>query len=268
MLKHLLNSEHRQRLFNRIQKPFKKPLTAEQRSWLLENVRSLGTAIFVVLLIRSVLVEPFKIPSGSMIPTLHVGDHIFVNKMAFGLKLPFVDWFNTEPIYLYKGSPPHRGDVVVFKYPKDESVHYIKRVIAMPGDKISVVNKTVYLNGIAIPQRPAASTEALDRVDSPDLDKFYVDLYEEENMTTHQQHWILMTKTPSARSNYPEVTVPAEHLFVMGDNRDYSSDSRFWGFVPFKNLRGKAMIVWVSFFLDFDTSSFSFHPERTGSVIR
>src|SRR3954464_14129191 len=109
-----------------------------RKQWIIENVTSLGLALLLVFMVRSSIIEAFKIPSGSMIPTLLVGDHIFVNKFAYGFKIPFTEWLASEPVYLVKRSPPQRGDIVVFKYPKDESLYYIKRIIGTPGDTVEL----------------------------------------------------------------------------------------------------------------------------------
>src|ERR1700751_4584053 len=111
-----------------------------RKTWIKENVISLGSTLLVVLMIRSSVIEAFKIPSGSMIPTLLIGDHIFVNKFAYGFKIPFSDFFTDHPVYLIKRSPPKHGDIIVFLFPKDESYYYIKRVIGVPGDKIELKN--------------------------------------------------------------------------------------------------------------------------------
>src|SRR4051812_14082076 len=112
-----------------------------RKQWIIENVTSLGLAVLLVFMIRSSIVEAFKIPSGSMIPTLLIGDHIFVNKFAYGLKIPFSDLVTDHPIYVVKRDPPKRGDIIVFIYPKDESLYYIKRVVGVPGDTVEMRNK-------------------------------------------------------------------------------------------------------------------------------
>ena len=133
---------------------------ASRKQWLIENLISLGTALFLVFMIRSSVVEAFKIPSGSMIPTLLVGDHIFVNKFAYGFRLPFSEWLPSGPVTLISREAPRRGDIIVFLYPKDESLHYIKRVVAVAGDTIEVRNKVVFLNGKAVPHDPVDPTQA------------------------------------------------------------------------------------------------------------
>jgi len=164
-------------------------------------------AIALALVIRTFVVQAFKIPSGSMIPTLSIGDHILVNKFVYGVKLPFTDWI-VVPI-----SVPQRGDIIVFKYPEDETKDYIKRVIGTPGDVVEVKNKEVWVNGAR-------------------LDDSYV------------QHTDRGMR--DGRDNFGPVTVPPDSYFVMGDNRDQSLDSRFWGFVKLNKIRGKAFLIYWS----------------------
>ena len=204
-----------------------------------EYARSFFPVILAVLLLRSFLVEPFRIPSGSMMPTLLVGDFILVNKFAYGLRWPVL---NTK--FLELGEPQH-GDVVVFRFPQDESVDYIKRVVGTPGDQVYYRDKTVYVNGEPAAHLPlppyvgegagAGHTGALRALE--DLDGV--------------DHEILIN--PRARDLPPgctvlangPVTVPENAYFVMGDNRDNSNDSRCWGFVPEGNLVGKAFAIWM-----------------------
>src|SRR3990172_12530401 len=121
-----------------------------KKQWFIENVTSLGLALLLVFMIRSSVVEAFKIPSGSMIPTLLIGDHIFVNKFAYGFKIPFSDLVTGSPTYVVKLDPPKRGDIIVFMYPGDESFYYIKRVVGVPGDRIEIRNKVLYVNNTAV----------------------------------------------------------------------------------------------------------------------
>lgn len=228
--------------------------------------------IVLIFVFRSSFYEPFRIPSGSMIPTLLVGDFILVNKFAYGWKVPFTDWFG-EPVYITKPSTPKRGDIIVFKYPVDPSINYIKRLIAIPGDRVQVIDKVVYLNGQPIAADAIADEELLrylgpqNRQESP----FGIHVYETTNGTV--RHQIQMMATPQDAANTDEYTVPEEHYFVMGDNRDNSQDSRKWGFVPFSHIKGKAFLVWFNFnpaiFNDerFDYP-WMFYPSRIGKLVQ
>jgi signal peptidase I len=199
---------------------------------LVEYSRSLFPVILIVLLLRSFLVEPFRIPSGSMMPTLLVGDFILVNKFAYGLRLPVLD---TKFVGV---GEPKRGDVVVFRYPKDPSIDYIKRVIGLPGDRIAYYDKKLFINGEPMEQ------SALDT---------YVGVGSGVSMSgakVHNehlgdvQHDILIDPTRGTVEG--EFRVPEGHYFMMGDNRDNSNDSRYWGFVPEENLVGKAFMIWMN----------------------
>ena len=184
--------------------------------------RSMFPVLAFVLVLRSFIVEPFQIPSGSMIPTLKIGDFILVNKFSYGLRLPVI---NTKIVPL---GEPQRGDVVVFKYPNDPSINYIKRLVGLPGDVIAYRNKTVYVNGM-IQQQEFIANLPPDNLVSENL--------------TGIEHQIYITPTLGGVEG--EWTVPAGKYFVMGDNRDNSNDSRYWGFVPDSLMVGKAFAVWM-----------------------
>ncbi len=216
--------------------------------WWLDWTAGLFPVILVVFLLRSFLFEPFKIPSGSMIPTLLVGDLILVNKYTYGVRLPVINTKVTE------GAPPARGDVMVFRYPPRPSLDYIKRVVGVPGDEVAYLNKRLTVNG-----QPVA-TQALP--DFFDKDAMRYSKQFEETLGP-KRHRILNDEDRPAfipgtedfpfkdqcRYTVEGVTckVPAGHYFVMGDNRDNSLDSRFWGFVPDRNIVGKAFFVWMNF---------------------
>lgn len=209
-----------------------------------EYARAFFPVLLVVLLLRSFVAEPFRIPSGSMMPTLLVGDFILVNKFSYGLRLPVS---NTKIIGL---GEPERGDVVVFRYPRQPQVDYIKRVIGLPGDRIVYKDKMLYINGEPIAQEPVGiyKGDASNRNIGSSLRK-------ENLMGT--EHEILVRAVPGIEGEY---RVPEGHYFVMGDNRDNSNDSRYWGYVPEQNLVGKAFLVWMH--LDFD--SWGLEPGRIG----
>lgn len=200
---------------------------------LVEYARTFFPVILIVLILRSFLVEPFRIPSGSMMPTLYSGDFILVNKFSYGIRLPL---FNNKVIDV---GLPERGDVFVFRYPDDPSIDYIKRVVGLPGDLIGYREKKLYVNGEAIQQKPLGVFMGTGVGTSMSGADQYVEKLGDVG------HDILV------RSNAPsrlavEVRVPEGHYFAMGDNRDNSNDSRVWGFVPEENLVGKAFMIWMS----------------------
>jgi len=242
--------------------------SVSRKKWIIENVLSLGLALLIVFMIRSSIIEAFKIPSGSMIPTLLIGDHIFVNKFAYGFKIPFSDLVTDHPVYVVKRDPPKRGDVIVFMYPKDESFYYIKRVIGTPGDTVEVRNKVIYINNKMIARDPITDGPAdalFKKMDDPKYTAANLDLYKEH--LDSADHVIMTDKSNYMGENFGPVTVPAESLFVMGDNRDFSNDSRFWGFVPMKNVKGKAVVIWLSLWVSLSDSQFIFRPDRIGTLI-
>jgi len=219
-----------------------------RQPWWLEYTASFFPVILIVFLVRSFVVEPFKIPSGSMVPTLLVGDFILVNKFEYGLRLPIIDTKVT------KGSPLQRGDVVVFRYPKDESVDYIKRVVGLPGDTVAYENKHLTINGKSVDETPLPDYFDEERIG-------YAKQFEETLGT--RKHAILNNPAVPpfviGAEDYPYrdncsynsagvvCKVPPGHYFMMGDNRDNSADSRYWGFVPDRNVVGRAFFVWMNF---------------------
>lgn len=200
-----------------------------------EYSRSLFPVLLIVLLFRSFLFEPFKIPSGSMIPTLLIGDFILVNKYAYGLRLPIT---NTK--FLSVGEPK-RGDVIVFRYPVDTSVSFIKRLIGLPGDTVSYRDKRLYVNGQLVELEEIGRYTSQDvKCATPRRDALrYTEMLGEVN------HEVLLHGSSGSRDGQWEV--PEGHYFVMGDNRDRSNDSREWGFVPEENLMGRAVGIWLNF---------------------
>jgi signal peptidase I len=195
--------------------------------------RSFFPVLLIVFLLRSFLFEPFRIPSGSLEPTLLMGDFILVNKFDYGVRLPVIHKVIRE------GAEPQRGDVIVFRWPPNTSIDFIKRVIGLPGDKISYINKELYINGNKIPQ-------ALVKKDTVnDEGGELVQVLENQEDLMGIKHHIYIEPNKSGR-DYTDIVVPAGQYFVMGDNRDDSADSRFWGFVPNQNIVGKAVLVWMS----------------------
>lgn len=216
--------------------------------WWLEYTAGLFPVIAIVFLLRSFLFEPFRIPSGSMLPTLHIGDFILVNKFDYGIRLPVT---NTK--ILPVGSP-QRGDVVVFRYPVDPSVDFIKRVVGVPGDKVEYRNKVLYINGVE--QKQANARDWVDDSTMVTLSERDETLGKVTHLTAvdpRRPAWVhpgALIRKPSECS-YSETgfvcTVPENSYFVMGDNRDNSEDSRYWGFVPDENLVGRAVFIWANF---------------------
>ncbi|MEO9190851.1 MAG: signal peptidase I [Acetobacteraceae bacterium] len=209
-------------------------------SGLADNVKTIVYAGLIAVIIRTLLFEPFNIPSGSMIPTLLVGDYLFVEKYSYGYShysLPFApDLFSGRIL----GSTPRRGDVMVFKYPRDTSVDYIKRVIGLPGDTVQVKEGRLWINGTEVPRQPEGDFEVDDDGVQVALRRY------QETLPGGVTHDILKTTETGEANNTPVYTVPPDSLFVMGDNRDNSADSRFWGFVPMENLVGKAEFLFFS----------------------
>jgi signal peptidase I len=216
--------------------------------WWLDWTAGLFPVIIVVFLLRSFLFEPFKIPSGSMIPTLLVGDLILVNKFTYGVRLPVINTKITE------GNKPQRGDVMVFRYPPKPSLDYIKRVVGVPGDTVAYLNKRLTING-----KPVETNTLPDFFDE-DASQYFKQF--EETLGEKPHRLLNDARRPAfvagvekfegmENCNYTvegvTCKVPEGHYFMMGDNRDNSLDSRYWGFVPDKNIVGKAFFVWMNF---------------------
>lgn len=236
------------------------------KAWLADTGKQLAIAIVIVMFLRSSIIEPYKIPSGSMIPTLFIGDHIFVNKFAYGFKVPFTEFFLDKPLFVTEEKLPARGDVIVFKFPKDQTINYIKRVVGLPGDRIQIRDKVLYINGQEIKTEKFSNASLEEGLENDD-DRRTLTLYNEDLLGA--VHPVLYNMTTLMNSDYGEITVPAGKLLALGDNRDKSSDSRFWGFVPVENIKGKAMFVWLNFaFTMQDHFGIDFRLSRIGTIIR
>lgn len=221
-----------------------------------EYARAFFPVILIVFVLRSFIVEPFRIPSGSMLPSLLIGDFILVNKFSYGIRLPVI---NKKIIDI---GTPKRGDVMVFRFPRDESVNYIKRVVAVPGDRIVYEGKKLYVNGQLVPQTPGSSYAVQQDGEI---------LYEAARYTERLdgvEHDILLSPRPDHGT--VDRVVPPGHYFVMGDNRDHSNDSRYWGLVSERHLVGKAFLIWFSWDNTKDHRWFWQHIafERIGNIIR
>jgi signal peptidase I len=194
-----------------------------------EYAEAILIALLLALFIRTFVIQAFKIPSGSMEPTLAIGDHILVSKFIYGVKIPFTS------IHLFPLEQPKREDVIVFIYPVEPDKDFIKRVIGVPGDTVQIINKKLYINGVEAKDPHA--------------------VYKEDTLFPSEMQ---------KRDNFGPIRVPAGNFFVMGDNRDRSLDSRFWGFVPFKDVLGKAFIIYWSW----DRENFQVRWGRIGELIR
>lgn len=228
----------------------------------MKEVKSMALILLLVFSFRSMCFEPFRIPTGSMIPTINIGDFIVVNKFSYGVKLPFSDMF-TDPIYLTHFESPKRYDVIVFKYPLDPKVNYIKRVIGLPGDEVELINKQVFVNGSLISNVPENSPVTRDFADNFDGEK--VNFFKVKN--SEKEYVIQETNRATQADTIAKFKVPAGKFFVMGDNRDFSADSRYWGFVPTENIKGKALVVWMSLTFPMSAEGLTMTPSRIGKLI-
>ena len=201
------------------------------KSSLRENTEAIIIAIIIAMFIRTFLVQAFKIPSGSMLETLQIGDQILVNKFIYGVKVPFTDGKTLIPV-----KNPQKGDIVVFKYPEDPSKDFIKRVVATGGDTLEIINKKLYVNDNLVQGEKYAVYKSRD----------------------------IISGGYSSRDNLRKIKIPENKLFVMGDNRDNSHDSRFWGFVDLTAVRGEAFIIYWSW----NKNKFGVRWDRIGDILK
>lgn len=222
----------------------------KKKSSIRENLEALAVAFLLAIFIRTFVVQAFKIPSGSMLDTLQIGDHILVNKFIYGVKIPYLR--NT----VIPGKSPEKGDIVVFIYPVDKR-DFIKRVIGVGGDTVEIRNKKVYVNGEWAGDKSYERFESSGNVDP---------MIPRENF---ERWWLDQLKKNGqagsyVKDNFGPITVPEGHVFVMGDNRDNSHDSRFWGFVPLSDVKGKAFIIYWSW----NSDEFGVRWDRIGDLLK
>lgn len=226
--------------FAKKRKPQQKP------NRLIEYSRSFFPIFFTVLLLRSFLIEPFRIPSGSLEPTLQVGDFLAVNKFIYGLRLPV---WEKKVISIKE---PKNGDIIVFRWPPNPSFDYIKRVIGVPGDTVAYRHKVLYVNGIEAKQT---------------FERYTTDESSGNPVAEYQEDLMGVKHAIYRRSDVPaqdfEIKVPPNHYFVMGDNRDDSADSRYWGFVGDEYIRGQAFVIWMSW----DGKTYDIRWNRLGKMV-
>lgn len=226
------------------------PFSEEHEPVIVEYARSFFPIVLIVFLLRSFLAEPFRIPSESMMPTLLIGDFLLVNKFTYGVRLPVI---NKKIIEI---NEPQRGDIVVFRFPKDPTVDYIKRVIGLPGDKVAYYGKKLFINDKPVELLPLGVYEGTGQGRNMNGS-----LHLEEDLTGVKHSILVQNDAQTIEGTY---VIPPGNYFVMGDNRDNSNDSRYWGTVPEENLVGKAFFLWMNW--DWEHHGIGF--DRIGTVLK
>ena len=236
----------------------------EPEPWYLDYARSFFPVLVLVFMLRGFVAEPFRIPSGSMYPTLEIGDFILVNKYAYGIKLPILH------THLMDVGEPKRGDIVVFRYPRDPRQNYIKRLIGLPGDTVEYFQNTVYVNGQKINAAQLGEYEYIDQNGKRVKGTEFEQAIAVDNSATASQVKFKTLRLHNSRSmNTPLAwKVPEGQYFMMGDNRDSSADSRSWGFLPEENIVGKAFFVWMSWGNEDNPDGGGLDFERIGTRIQ
>ncbi len=225
------------------------PYESVKEPLMVEYARSFFPVVLIVLVLRSFLAEPFRIPSGSMMPTLLIGDFILVNKFNYGVRLPVL---NTKIIEI---AEPKRGDIVVFRFPRQPTVDYIKRVIGVPGDRIAYFDKKLFINGQPATQVSLGVYQGVGQGENMSGAEIL-----EENLDSVKHSILISHGVPTVEDVF---VVPEGQYFVMGDNRDNSNDSRYWGFVPEANLVGQAFFIWMNW----DLQHYGIDFKRLGTVL-
>lgn len=203
-----------------------------------KDVYSMSFFLVIIFAVRSIIICPYTVPTGSMEPTIKAGDRIFVNKMAYNLRVPFTE------IPIISFTPPSRGDIIAFKYPLDPSIDYIKRIVGIPSDKITIEGGRIYINDKLVQELPLSDRNILNDISDPNRE--IKEIYEEK--LGDIKHIIVKNPPLFSRNMEGIWVVPSGHYFVMGDNRDNSEDSRYWRFVPMRYVHGSALFVFFSFF--------------------